>query len=348
MKTLLLFLITFLSGITYSQVTFSHIPPKRENFIELNEILQLGGRLQNFTRTEFLLYPSVIRFCPTIKELNYGLGIGINNSSKEIYGKTKVLYYWLPKYKLGTEIFINSENKFKNVSLGFNVRKDFKIFYFKGEDYNVNIFTGLTYNSFFKSTTYDIGLGLSLVNVTYYKKPVIYIYTKDTIQLDIKIDFKGEFTFTWPKYTDKWCVTVYPNSEIVDNNSKKRFKYLFWEGNYKRPNKDTINTGFIVERKDLIEFLPEKLEQIGLTDIEINDFVTYWIPMLQKEKYLIHFITNTDCDLIAKYEFSQEPSSLIRVIALFIETEKIEINEQKLKKNERTDFTIVEWGGTEY
>jgi hypothetical protein len=91
------------------------------------------------------------------------------------------------------------------------------------------------------------------------------------------------------------------------------------------------------------------LSLIGLNSREINDFITYWTPFLQREQYFIHFLINEECEYVATYNFSKEPDNLIRIIALFMKP-PVKINdviEQDLKKNQRNGYIIVEWGGVE-
>ena len=46
-----------------------------------------------------------------------------------------------------------------------------------------------------------------------------------------------------------------------------------------------MKTGFVVEGKDTIKFLEEKLKQLGLTDKEADEFIIYWLPKLENNKY---------------------------------------------------------------
>jgi len=62
----------------------------------------------------------------------------------------------------------------------------------------------------------------------------------------------------------------------------KTYPYLFLEAN-SYANQDT-NEGFIVKDKDTEEFLEEKLEILGLNDKEKADFITFWLPILLRNK----------------------------------------------------------------
>ena len=110
-----------------------------------------------------------------------------------------------------------------------------------------------------------------------------------------------------------------------------------------------MSEGFVVEGKDTIKFLEEKLETLGLTDIEAEEFIVYWLPKLQENKYnYIRFATIEEINNYMPLEFSVEPDTLIRVLMQYKPLDEyIEVKEQELVTPERNGFTVVEWGGTE-
>ena len=110
-----------------------------------------------------------------------------------------------------------------------------------------------------------------------------------------------------------------------------------------------MNQGFIVKSEDAENFLEEKLKFLGLNDKESTDFITYWLPVLLRNKLSLctfqtqEFFNNFEIDINPK------PDSLLRV---FLTIKKIDspfnIQEQKLKSFERKGYTVVEWGGTDF
>ena len=96
-------------------------------------------------------------------------------------------------------------------------------------------------------------------------------------------------------------------------------------------------------------FLIEKLEYIGLNTMETNEFVQFWLPILEKnETNFIHFFVNSEYDVISKNTIFPKPDTEIRLFMEFYELkEPLKISEQKLQKTERKGFTIVEWGGSD-
>jgi len=100
--------------------------------------------------------------------------------------------------------------------------------------------------------------------------------------------------------------------------------------------------------EDTVDFLRGKLSYMGLTPKEYNEFIVYWLPRMEKNKYNLIYFPEKEYSEQAKLTISPKPDSIIRVFMVFKPLkEKIEIEEQILQSNEREGFTVVEWGGTE-
>lgn len=182
------------------------------------------------------------------------------------------------------------------------------------------------------------------------KKPVIYLYPTEKTDIKLTLDFKGNLLTTFPKYSDNWDVTAYPNGQIFDKKSQRFYNSLFWDGTLNFPKEHyNYQTGFVIPKNKLTSFLIEKLELIGLNYSETNDFIQYWLPFLEKnELNFIHFYVNSEYEIISKNRIDPKPETSIRVFMEFYGLEKpITIAEQKLLKTERKGFALVEWGGSE-
>ena len=107
--------------------------------------------------------------------------------------------------------------------------------------------------------------------------------------------------------------------------------------------------GFIVKSEDTAQFLEEKLAILGLTERESEEFIVYWLPKLEKNKYnYIRFATMDEINKNMPLEINPSPDSVIRVLMTFKKLENpIDVQEQKLQTPNRTGFVAVEWGGTE-
>ncbi|WP_150844691.1 MULTISPECIES: hypothetical protein [unclassified Clostridium] len=178
------------------------------------------------------------------------------------------------------------------------------------------------------------------------KKPVIYLYPTSEQSVSVKLDYNGELTCTYPEYKDGWNVIAEPDGTLTNIEDKREYSYLYWEGISK--NQWDMSKGFVVKGEDTEEFLQEKLEYMGLTPREYNEFIVYWLPIMQENKYNLITFAGEEYENLAKLNITPKPDSILRVMMLFKSLDKpIEIEEQEIKSFERKGFTVIEWGGTE-
>ena len=99
---------------------------------------------------------------------------------------------------------------------------------------------------------------------------------------------------------------------------------------------------------DAEKFLEEKLKLFGLNEKESCDFITYWLPVLLRNKLsLCSFQTQKYFENF-EYEINPQPKSFLRVFLSIKKLKKeIKVEEQEIQEFKREGFTIVEWGGTE-
>ena len=87
---------------------------------------------------------------------------------------------------------------------------------------------------------------------------------------------------------------------------------------------------------------------IGLSAREANEFIIYWLPKMQDNRYNVITFHTDDYDKSVPLTLSETPDTSIRVFMTYYGTEEfVEIEEQTLPHYERTGFTLVEWGGSE-
>ena len=55
------------------------------------------------------------------------------------------------------------------------------------------------------------------------KKPVIYLYPEFTQEIEVKLDYAGELTCTYPEYKDGWHIVAHPNGKL--ENKEKKYAY---------------------------------------------------------------------------------------------------------------------------
>lgn len=181
-------------------------------------------------------------------------------------------------------------------------------------------------------------------NIAY--KPILYFYPEGKTDISVKLLNDEYLTTTYPKYNDSWEVVAYKDGTLVDKKTGRKHYGLYWEGvsHFARMMSD----GFVVKGDDTINFLEEKLKILGLNEREANEFIIYWLPKLESNKYnYIRFETNDEINEYMPLEINPVPDTLIRVMMSYKPLdEKIDIKEQILNKQTRKGFTVVEWGGT--
>lgn len=179
------------------------------------------------------------------------------------------------------------------------------------------------------------------------KKPIIYLYPEQETKVSVIVGNPQNLTHTYPKYNNSWNVLAKQNGDLIDLETGRNLYALYWEGiNTVKPN---LTEGFIVEGKDTIAFLEEKLEILGLTEREADEFIIYWLPQLENNKYnFIRFQTMEEINNNMPLQITPTPDTIIRVMMEFKELDKkIDVREQILNTPTRDGFVVVEWGGTE-
>ena len=179
-------------------------------------------------------------------------------------------------------------------------------------------------------------------------KPVIYLYPEEETDVHVELELtESELYTTYPKYNNGWDVTAYPDGTILNKADGTHHKYLFWDSANCRTRYD-YSKGFCVAGSDTESFLKEKLTYMGLTEEEMNEFIIYWLPLMEHNKYnLITFQGEAYTDS-SKLSIEPAPDSLLRIFMVYVPLENaVEIEPQQLETFERNGFTVIEWGGSE-
>ena len=153
-------------------------------------------------------------------------------------------------------------------------------------------------------------------------KPVIYLYPENETDVSVKLLLDGKLTCTYPAYNTGW---------EGETNAQ-------WD----------MTEGFCVKGEDTAAFLEEALEKLGLNRKEANEFIVYWLPLMEQNPYnIISFQTDIYTDA-ATLKIDPAPDTLIRVFMAWKASDAfVELPEQELTAPERIGYTVVEWGGTE-
>ncbi len=176
-------------------------------------------------------------------------------------------------------------------------------------------------------------------------KPVIYLYPEKKTDVTVTLDLDGRLTCTYPAYDSGWTVTASPDGTLTDKNGQT-YNYLYWEG--ETSVQYDMSSGFCVKGEDTAQFLETALAALGLSRREANEFIVYWLPLMECNPYnVISFQTDVYTDS-AKLEINPAPDTLIRVFMAWQSCDEfVELVPQTLTAPERVGFTVVEWGGSE-
>lgn len=106
------------------------------------------------------------------------------------------------------------------------------------------------------------------------EKLIIYLYPTGATRFSVKFGNKDNITCLYPIYIDEWSVMAKPNGDLKDLDKGRNLYSLYYEG------KNTVDfkiekDGFIVTRENVAEFLEQKLEILGLTEKESEEFIIY-------------------------------------------------------------------------
>lgn len=178
------------------------------------------------------------------------------------------------------------------------------------------------------------------------RKPVIYIYPKEEIEVEVSIDTKNNFDCVYPSFSsgNSWLLKAKPSGELVVHGRK--FNSLFWEA--RSTFKLDFSSGFIVTRESAEAFLEDKLAQIGLTDFESNEFISYWLPVLIQNQISLVSFQFENYSKEFPLVVNPAPDSFLRVFLAIRKSFPGEtVQEQIILPFIRKGYCVVEWGGCE-
>ena len=90
------------------------------------------------------------------------------------------------------------------------------------------------------------------------------------------------------------------------------------------------------------------MARLGLNRREANEFIVYWLPLMERNPYNIISFQGEAYTDAAELTVDPLPDTVIRVfMAWRASEEQVELASQELVSPERQGFTVVEWGGTE-
>lgn len=207
-------------------------------------------------------------------------------------------------------------------------------------------------NVYYDKLTHHIEADLVTIKVSDWQpqpdvayKPVIYLYPQKETKVNVKLELDGRLTCTYPAYESGWEVTAKPDGTLTDVKGQK-YNYLYWEGET-NVQYDLLR-GFCVKGEDTAAFLESALNELGLNRREANEFIVYWLPLMEQNKYNVISFQTDRYTKAAKLDIDPAPDTMIRVfMAWRASDEYVKMEKQELSAPIRNGFTVVEWGGTQ-
>jgi hypothetical protein len=172
------------------------------------------------------------------------------------------------------------------------------------------------------------------------KKPAVYLYPEQDMNIKVTLSVNGIITKTEPYYNSVWDVFATKNGIIND-----KYDYLFYEADLNKI--ELPDEGWVVEYGNLENWFDKYLPALGLNKKETEQFKEYWLKDLKKENYYeIRLLDYNFLNENMKLMVSPKPQTLIRLNFYFKPLkEKTNLKEPEITKKERKGFTVVEWGG---
>ncbi|MCR9173430.1 MAG: hypothetical protein NXI10_13095 [bacterium] len=182
------------------------------------------------------------------------------------------------------------------------------------------------------------------------KKPILYLYPKESTQVSVNVHPVGDFTFVYPSIEEGWIFECHPDGTLKRNDDT--YRYLFWESEQDIPS-EIINKkeGAVVSGQGAIQYLETCMQEFGMTSEEQADFITYWGPIMQtKSNLYIYLLFNEVCDAFASLEISPKPTQIGRFYVIWASVPddyNPSLEPQTVPELQRDGFTVLEWGGAE-
>lgn len=320
-------------------VSLSELEDIDAKVCELVEISYTGGIMES--------YPAQInaeswKIAQDLRQMDYP-GVWLDPDRAEKYGNRAFTDIII------TEIYADCFFAHAVIPLPYNIKLNGQL----SGDWCVGDQVYVTYeNGWYDEDTGHFEADLKTIEISTFQpqpgvayKPVIYLYPEVETAVSVKLALNGRLTCTYPAYDGGWQVTAAPDGTLTDARGQT-YNYLYWEG--EMDAEFDLSTGFCVKGTDTAAFLEDALQKLGLNRREANEFIVYWLPLMEGNPYnVISFQTGAYLDA-AKLDVSPAPDTVIRVFMAWKASETpVKIDPQPLTAPSRTGFTVIEWGGTQ-
>jgi len=178
-------------------------------------------------------------------------------------------------------------------------------------------------------------------------KPVLYFYPEEATVCSTTLTLTGELECSYPPIGERgWrSFTAHPDGTLLFPDGKQYYA-LYWEGMLSA--KWDLSRGFCVKGEDTAAFLEWALAEQGLTFREANEFIMYWLPLMQGNPYNVITFQKEAYTDSARLTVEPMPDSLLRVFMVYYPSkEEVTIQPDTFEGFVREGFTVVEWGGSQ-
>jgi len=169
--------------------------------------------------------------------------------------------------------------------------------------------------------------------------PNLYLYPEAETDVTVEVSFPagGVITESEPPYGDGWQVRVSPDG-IINGH----YEYLFYEALLSVPLE--CESGWLLNGDDLEGELRRLLERLGFVGREIDDFVDYWVPLLEGSPY--YAVYPQEAESMITLEIAPAPRSVLRALFFIRPLQRpLSIPAPPMSGPfVREGFTAVEWG----
>ena len=303
-----------------------------------------------------IVFADLNHYAFLIYDSNYNL-VKKSNKYLRIYKLIEENYLLVQDQEKNIKIIDEKENIIIDLFKAYNEDEnlDIEVYEIKSQKY-LDVYVSIPNENsdintrIFKKYSYNFNTKELTVSEEYPQradKPILYLYPKKETKVNVTLRNNNNILTSYPKYKNGWEVTAYPSGELKDAFGKSYYA-LYWDEKY--AYKTDFKEGFYVSDKNAIEFLEERLKLIGLNYKEANEFIMYWLPVLENNKHsLVYFELTEERQKNNELIIHPKPDSLLRVLMHIKKVDqKKTIQPQKIYSFIRKGFTAVEWGGVIY
>lgn len=183
------------------------------------------------------------------------------------------------------------------------------------------------------------------------RKPVIYFWPQTELALEIQVAPRGPFVAQYPKQNagaGRWSLIASPEGMLRDPSSGRQYAYLFWESEGHGFELDP-ERAHCVAAGEAATFLERVADAYALVPRERTDFVSYWLPALERNPYsLVQLLTPEAYAEHVQLQVRPQPDTIIRLFMLIQRARgPASVGAPALAQHQRAGFSVVEWGGVD-